>query len=405
MITLKDKVWNLLDRADKSNDIKTKVDTDGNYIRTPYKLCEEIIEQIRISRNDLTNKKILVVDTIEFIPVLLAFGLNKCNITYIAPYEFKGKIASTLGCKVIEESLLDWKNIDNMKFDVVIGNPPYQNNRDKLFYQKFVNKSFELSCNVVAMIAPAGWTSIADLKSDFTKKITNGLILYKYLGNYFSNVQLMTVYFISEIIPKTAEVQLYSLEDNIVIPRKDIIYFPTKTTLGISIIKKIKNSGNSGLISKSGKITRREAIIVDNSDYRCIFTAGRKGADFDWKFVDSLKGVHGIGDHKVIVTHQTSIENLGEVKYASPNYGVGMGCHAFKVHDKTSAENLIYYLETKFIKIIVKTLKGSVASNSHSLFSNIPLLDFNKRWTDTDLYKYFNLTNEEINYIEETINI
>jgi hypothetical protein len=31
----------------------------------------------------------------------------------------------------------------------------------------------------------------------------------------------------------------------------------------------------------------------------------------------------------------------------------------------------------------------------------IPYLDFSKEWTDEKLYKYFNLTSEEINFIDE----
>ena len=36
-------------------------------------------------------------------------------------------------------------------------------------------------------------------------------------------------------------------------------------------------------------------------------------------------------------------------------------------------------------------------------FSLIPLVDFNKQWTDKELYEYFDLSKEEVDYIEEII--
>lgn len=141
----------LLTRADNANDVATKVDSDGKYIRTPWALCTEIVEQIAQSAGNMSTKTVLVVDTVEFIPVLLSFGVNKCNITYVAPYEFKGKIASSLGATVEQTSLLDWEN--NMKFDVVVGNPPYNVGTDKTttgtgggtskLFLKFVKEGFK----------------------------------------------------------------------------------------------------------------------------------------------------------------------------------------------------------------------------------------------------------------------
>jgi site-specific DNA-methyltransferase (adenine-specific) len=393
----------LLTRADGANDIATKVDNEGKYIRTPWELCAEIIAQIKQSANDLSNAKVLVVDTVEFIPVLLAFGVNKCNITYVAPYEFKGKIAASLGAHVMQEQLLTWSA--NMKFDVVVGNPPYQDGRDKLFYQKFVNRAYELSSDVVAMITPAGWTSIADLKTSFCKNIINsGLITCKYLkDSAFANVQVMTVYFVSSKKTECADVTLSTYKDSIAVPRNNIVYFPTETVAGISIIEKVKKSKVAGLTSLSGQLKRNNADVVPFSNFKCIFTAGYTNSDFDWAYVSSATGLANVGHHKVIVTHQTAREKLGSLKYAGPEFGVGMACHSFVVSDRAEADNLIGFLESKIIRFIVKTLKGAVASNSHTLFSHFPNLGFNKTWTDAELYAHFNLTQEEIDYIEATV--
>ena len=140
-----------LRRADLPKGVGTKVDSDGKYIRTPIELCFEILNEVKKAAGNFTEKKVLVVDTVEFLPVLLTFGVKPCNIMFVAPYEYKGKIAKALGIHVRQNSLLTWN--ENMEFDVVVGNPPYNVGTDttttgtgggtsKLFL-KFVKTGFK----------------------------------------------------------------------------------------------------------------------------------------------------------------------------------------------------------------------------------------------------------------------
>lgn len=40
---------------------------------------------------------------------------------------------------------------------------------------------------------------------------------------------------------------------------------------------------------------------------------------------------------------------------------------------------------------------------TQDMYSYVPLLDLSKSWSDIELYKYFELNEEEINYIEKMI--
>jgi hypothetical protein len=384
----------------ESIDIKVKGEDDGNYVRTPWKLCEDIVSRIF----DISNKRVLVVDTIEFIPVLLAFGVNKCNITFVAQYEFRGMMAQQLGVHVVPESLLTWKT--NMKFDVVIGNPPYQTGRNRYFYQEFVTKAWTLSDDVVAMITPSNWVSLTKMNSKFTKNVlAQGLLVYKYLGgNAFKDVQLLTVYFVTSKKSVNSDVELITSQNSTKVNRTQLKYFPSDSGEGVEIIAKLKQFTIGCLQEIHGTLTRGRAVpSTDTNCIKCIYSAGRKGGDFDWECVEPTTELVGFGDHKVIVTHQTSIGKLGEVKYAGPEYGIGLSAHAFVVSNEIEAKNLIAYLESNVIRFIFKSLKGAVCSNSQVLFSNIPKLDFSKSWTDQELYNHFNLTQDEIDYIEVTV--
>ena len=66
------------------------------------------------------------------------------------------------------------------------------------------------------------------------------------------------------------------------------------------------------------------------------------------------------------------------------------------------AENLLKYLKTKFVRFLVAQI--TITQHiSKANFSLVPVQDFIKTWTDRELYAKYDLTQEEINYIESMI--
>ena len=66
------------------------------------------------------------------------------------------------------------------------------------------------------------------------------------------------------------------------------------------------------------------------------------------------------------------------------------------------AEFYLGYLKTKFVRgLILPTLTSQDLSADRFLF--VPLQDFSKPWTDEELYMKYNLTDEEIQFIESMI--
>ena len=69
---------------------------------------------------------------------------------------------------------------------------------------------------------------------------------------------------------------------------------------------------------------------------------------------------------------------------------------------KQTAENVITYIKTKFFHFLLG-LKKITQHTTSKTYSYVPIQDFSKPWTDEKLYAKYNLSKEEINFIESMI--
>ena len=72
------------------------------------------------------------------------------------------------------------------------------------------------------------------------------------------------------------------------------------------------------------------------------------------------------------------------------------------VNSKDEAGNLISYMKTKFFRFMMALIKNT-QNISKGVFAFVPVQDFSKPWTDEELYKKYNLTDDEIAFIESMI--
>ena len=66
------------------------------------------------------------------------------------------------------------------------------------------------------------------------------------------------------------------------------------------------------------------------------------------------------------------------------------------------AENCKKYLSTKFTRFLLLQCLSSI-NIAKDKFTFVPMQDFPKPWTDEELYAKYNLTQEEIDFIESMI--
>ena len=267
-----------------------------------------------------------------------------------------------------------------MKFDVIIGNPPYQLGKNRQFYKQFVIKSLGLSKGITAMITPSGWASFSAGRSSFLNLLKdNGLCVYKYLGDSAFDIQLLTVYFICDNNNNTGSVRVIAKEDSGDLPTNLITFLPSKNINSLYAINVFTKAAelNGGYTAIKGSLNRNRVITADsNSGVKCIFGCGRKGEGFDWKYIDNAHlvagDVVGNGVHKVIVSRVTSVGKLGELKYAGPEYVCSQSVYYIAVTDEKEATEVIQWLSCESVKKVVKEMKATVCSNSQAIFAAIP---------------------------------
>jgi hypothetical protein len=414
---------NGLDRAD-STDVQTKVDTDGKYIRTPWELCEEIVSEIAraVSKivstdpedswmweNALKGKDILVVDTVEFIPVLLAFGAEPCKITFVAPYEFKGKIASSLGVRVVQESLLTWE--PDMKFNVVIGNPPYQDDstgkstKTTNLYVPFFHKSLELLKidGILSMIIPSDWSGPDNSvfkKFMFSNRHLKSVSLYPY-RKYFDVAKGIC----NVIIDKTyiGDCKFEDINENVQMLDLRTISFLSRDNTAISyrnVFSSYKSMGHRWL---RGKVNRNK-IVESQTGHELIVGCGRQYSSMDIKIIPKSLEQTGFGINKIVMPNVGGTNgDLGNnVKIAEVHQVGGHSVVFITTNSRQESQNLLTFLNTIPIRALIKCVKKS-SPNSKSLFNQIPDVPLSEPWDDDKVYNYFKFTQEEIEYAKVTV--
>jgi hypothetical protein len=148
------------------------------YVYTPKPLCIEMVGKLA-EATTLTGKYILTFN-LEFIEVLLYYyDVKRENIGFITDCKEKAEFLNDDRYKgvniFIEKNYGEpekWET--NMKFDVIVGNPPYQtksensDTKTQPIWDKFVKKSLEILADngYLCFIHPSGWRSNGNIFKD-----------------------------------------------------------------------------------------------------------------------------------------------------------------------------------------------------------------------------------------------
>lgn len=291
-----------------------------------------------------------------------------------------GNIRFTSG-KVTKELVQGAFNI--MKFDVVIGNPPYNDD----IYLDFVTLGHQLSAQYTIMITPAKWQAKGGDKNEkFRKDIVpymSKIVFYPNAGDVFNirNLDGISYFLISKIICRDKHIKDVDSHPAHSLFNQDWHFDKLDFTLHSSIVNNIlsKCSASSKL---KPKYNSKHKYIVHVS---LMLSSGGGKTSFS----------NFSADGKLLVLNPMTIEEI----VATGNYK-----NLYSSDSKSECESYISYMNTKLMRFIlyVSCCGNSVTAVETWRFVPAPEA-FNHIFTDDELYKTYGLTPDEINIIESVI--
>lgn len=335
--------------------------------------------------------------------------------------------------------LLKPKETFNMKFDVIISNPPYQlnvgvekENYAMPIYQKFVDQAKKMNPHYISMIIPARWYAGGRGLDEFRKEMLEDdrlQVIHDFpdAADCFPGVQIKAgvCYFLWNR-DKNGDCEITThLNKNTIGPvSRPLLEEGSDTFIrynqAISILHKVYKPGQrsfSELVSPQtpfGVVTsyKGNPIRTSDSDVKMYISGNDKqykGGTSFCPFSKITKGYEMIKWHKVYIGEAGSGSDtfphsiLSKPFYGEPN---SMCNQSYLVigpfSDKVECQNVMSYISTKLFRFMVLQKKNAQHA-MRGVYQFVPMQDFSKPWTDEELYKKYNLTDEEIAFIESMI--
>lgn len=325
------------------------------------------------------------------------------------------------------------KELWNMNFDVIIGNPPYQMadagaaTSASPIYHKFIEVAKSLNPNYITMIIPARWYSGSKGLDKFRNDMINDTQIIN-LVDYFDSTECFPGVDISGGVCYFVWQNQYKGMCNVVshfngtqsalkryLKEKDCDVF-IRFNEAIPILHKIQSFkepsfkkyvsslrpfGLRTYIKGSDKRTPSSVLLYSNKN-----TSSHIG----YVERDEIKqNVHWIDSYKVYISR--AYGERGSFPYlvlGKPFLGKPNSCctetylHIGPFRDKKTTENVIQYINTKFFRFLALLMKNTQDAPAR-VYSLIPVQDFEQCWTDDKLYKKYSLSSKEIAFIESMI--
>lgn len=320
------------------------------------------------------------------------------------------------------------KNIfKNMKFDVIVGNPPYQlsdggaQSSATPIYQKFVQQAIKLNPRYLTMIIPARWYSGGKGLDDFRSEMLNDERLseihdFPETSDVFSglNIRGGVCYFLWNREHKgDCKVFNYkkgSSDTPVVRPRLEKgaeIFIRYNEAIGVlRKVNKFNEKSFQEIVSSQKPFGLRTFVQGSKSSFKNSIKLYQNGGIGYIKQSEVTKNPEWINEIKVIVPRSSPGSDvyphqvigwpiLSEKGSACTETYVVVG--PFK--SEKIARNVMSYMCTRFFRFLMILIKNT-QDVPRRVYQFVPMQDFNQNWTDEKLFEKYNITKKEEKFID-----
>jgi site-specific DNA-methyltransferase (adenine-specific) len=332
------------------------------------------------------------------------------------------------------------KEGERMKFDAVVGNPPYQETtgggseqavaatQAKPVFNQFVNQATELNPKYISMIIPARWYAGGIGLNEFREKMLHDrrisrLVDYSNSKDCFPTVDIAggLCYFLWENNRDADCTVINHVGNETTVSTRSLDEFSDmfiRSNQAISIIHKVR--------AKAAEFMDQYVQPIDafgfpskargNEEYTegsitLIHSQGtgyiqRDEVKKNVDMIDKYKVTIGIlvpSNGEVGIDPEKGFKSITMPRILAPGEVTTFSYLVLNALD-TEQEAIAFknYMLCKFTRFMMRVTYSSMHI-SRANFVFVPAMDFTRQWSDTDLYNYFELTADEIALIEKTM--
>ena len=331
----------------------------------------------------------------------------------------------------------------NMKFDVIIGNPPYQLSDGgagasaKPIYHLFVQQAKKLKPRYLSMITPSRWFAGGKGLDEFRSEMLEDdrlTIIHDFpnASDCFMGVEIKGgVNYFLWTADKKDDCTIYTHNGNDIVSvskrpliEKNCDVFIRHNSL-VSIFRKVSSFKEPSFMD----------IVSARKPYGLCGDFFKDPAKYSLPSISTTEikdglVIHGLDEHlkrckryisknyplpkkdyvdgyKMFMARNQGSGLLGEV-FSYPIFAKPNECctETFVVIGTFKNEkemlNCWSYMTTKFFRAMVGVKKNDQGM-AQGVYKFVPLQDFSKPWTDKELYEKYNFSQEEIDFIETMI--